>query len=152
MASRSSKLPDLPSTPIGMCIQGIIKLKNAGFSKDEIEDINISVHDVLRYLLTYYAEHDIEFHFLIASALEELIDGIIELKRNGFTTEEITDLVSDIAYSYEAALPNDSNDLWTNDNDDDFDDDEDFDDDDFDDDDEDDDDDSIDPRKFFPGK
>ncbi|GAB4448826.1 MAG: hypothetical protein OHK0036_04910 [Bacteroidia bacterium] len=137
------------NTPAGVWLQWLIQLKNEGLSIEEIDDLNGYVTDLTQTLLYYYDSDSMELHDNVRKTLDEVFQNIIEMMKNGFSIDQITDFLMDIENAY--VLPDSEhnpdlvnffeNYLNKEDND--------FDNDDEDDDDEDDDDD-FDPRKFFP--
>jgi len=130
-------------TLTGSFVNGLLKLKNAGFSEEDIDSISTETSEFMEQLLLYYDHIDLRFQEFAKNSLDEWFDGIIALRQAGFGFEDVMNYMEDIknAYYY---IEND--DLYNDDDDEDY-----YDD--FDDEDEDDDnDDDFDPRKFFPRK
>ncbi len=131
-------------TPLGAWISGITLLLKAGFTKEEIFNINEKTSELTESLLQCYKSNRTDN--IIARSIYEWYEGIVDLKNQGFTYNDIMNLLEDIcdAYYYaEYIRINGDYEDEDNDEDDEF----------YDDDDEDnDDDDDFDPRRFFPKK
>jgi hypothetical protein len=131
-------------TLTGSFVNGLLKLKKAGFSEEDIDSISTETSEFMEQLLLYYDHIDFRFQEFAKNSLDEWFDGIIALRKAGYSTDDVMNYMGDIknAYYY---IEND--DLYDEDDDEDY-----YDDFDDDDDDEDDNDNDFDPRKFFPRK
>ncbi|GIV26539.1 MAG: hypothetical protein KatS3mg027_0353 [Bacteroidia bacterium] len=127
---------------IGSWLKGLVRLKQSNFTESEIAEINSETSHFVELLLQFYDYGEVELYEMVNASVEDWFNGITELKKNGFSFEEIRQFMEDIKdafyyieYEY---------DEWDEDDyeDEDFDEDED--------DDDEDDDDEFDPRKFFP--
>ncbi len=129
-------------TLIGIWMKGLIRLKKEGFSEGQIADINAETSHLVELLLQFYDYGDADLYEVPNKSVEDWFNGILELKRSGFTFEEISQFMKDIKNAY--YYIEHEYDEWDDDEDnyDDYDDE---------DDDEDrDDEDNFDPKKFFP--
>lgn len=133
-------------TLIGIWMKGLIRLKKEGFSEGQIADINAETSHLVELLLQFYDYGDADLYEVPNKSVEDWFNGILDLKRAGFTFEEISQLMEDIKNAY--YYIEHEYDAWDEEEDNDYDDYDDYDDEDDEDDQEDDDD--FDPKKFFP--
>lgn len=136
----------IPKTVMGEWTEGVLKLLNAGFDKEDVIELNFQIASVIRSLLEYYDSEDVNVIQYTKNSVEELMDSMIKLKNAGYSMSEITEYLDDVKMGY--SIYEDEDDLnnqflknfgYDDDDDDDEDDD-------------DEDDDNFNPRKFFPGK
>lgn len=155
-------MEDNTKSAIGAWINGMLLLKKAGFNKSQIMEISMESSEIFELLIQQYSYEDIRYQDLLKDSLKELFEGLVLLKRSGFSWEEISNILEDIknAYFYADSFPLERDD----DDDDDFlgpfgeygysdyEEDDDENDDDEEDDDDDGNNDDFNPKKFFPKK
>ncbi|GIV29659.1 MAG: hypothetical protein KatS3mg028_0725 [Bacteroidia bacterium] len=139
-------------TNVGVWMNGLVKLKNAGFSAEDITSLNVEISELIGELLTYYDpryydQGNDSSYLIVKNSIEELWDGIISMKKAGFEMHDIYDVIDDIKDAYSLVSDAYKDDIY--DDDDEYDDDDD--DDEYDDDDNDDNN-GFDVSKFFPKK
>lgn len=137
-----------PKTLIGLWMKGLIRLKKEGFSEGQIADINAETSHLVELLLQFYDYGDTDLYEVPNKSVEDWFNGILDLKRAGFTFEEISQFMEDIKNAY--YYIEHEYDEWDEEEDEDNDYDDYDDGDDEDDEDDEGDDDDFDPKKFFP--